>query len=539
VLLTRRFVAGLAALTLGLPAVVALDRAVAASPTRAGDDAVVIAVIDSGFAPYHRDFLASRMPQAKTPSKADDLPLDKAPHTWLKGFPKPSAFDEYTPLRLSLTDRADAKLADLVTKDKDVWGEVGRSKPSALKYTWIPGTKVIGAMTFGGSGTPLYATGGPEHGMGTSSVSVGNISGTCPECLLVFLQASAAPEYEAALSWAMKQPWIDAISNSYGISTGVVIRDRVYNGSDVPLMKTATERGQTIFFSAGNGVTNDFITPNPTLLSSQEGPDWLVTVGATDPVDVDYSGSGKPADVAGIGSQYPSAYGATTVSNGANFSGTSNATPTIAGTYGHALYLARQALRGPSRMQGNGVVAAGAPIACGAKRKACELGDGRLTRLELQKRLFEGATPTKGGYAGRRTVPASVLGLVPVPPPVGGAPVPFVTTPPVADERMASEGYGTYRGKLDGVAKWEREFRSRLWDVMIGDAAAPARPSGETEWFRVDSQCRQHIWGSWRSGAYVDDARTPLPTPDPVAWPTRTVIQLGCQALVAPPGPVT
>ena len=147
-LTARRLVAGLTALVLSVPVVVAIDSAVAAPAPRAGDDAVVIAVIDSGFAPYHRDFLASQMPQAKTAGKADDLPLDKAPHTWLNGFPKPAAFDEYRPVRLSLTDKADAKLTDLVTKDKDVWSEVARSKSSALNYSWIPGTKVIGAMTF-------------------------------------------------------------------------------------------------------------------------------------------------------------------------------------------------------------------------------------------------------------------------------------------------------------------------------------------------------------------------------------------------------
>jgi hypothetical protein len=98
-----------------------------------------------------------------------------------------------------------------------------------------------------------------------------------------------------------------------------------------------------------------------------------------------------------------------------NFSATSNSTPVIAGTYGRALWKAREALAGPSRGQQGGVVAKGGKVTCGAARKACELGDGRLTRLELQTRLFQGATPTKGGFAGRRTVPASVLDLVPVP----------------------------------------------------------------------------------------------------------------------------
>ena len=94
---------------------------------------------------------------------------------------------------------------------------------------------------------------------------------------------------------------------------------------------------------------------------------------------------------------------------------------------------------------------------------------------------------------------------------------------------------GTYRAKLDGVGKWQAEFDSRLWDVLRGARAVPARPAGEVDWFRVDSECRQHIWGEWKQGAYRDDASTPLPSPDPVAWPTRTVIQLGCQALTAPP----
>jgi hypothetical protein len=507
----------------------------AAAPAKPGDDAVVIAVIDSGFSPYHWDFLASKMPQAKTATKTDDLPLDKAPHTWLKGFPKPSAFETYAPLKLTLDAKNPKRdQAALHTKDEDRWTDIEPSRRGASSLYWIPGTKVIGAMAFGAPASPVYGTGAPEHGMGTTSVSVGNINGTCPECLLVFLQASAGDDYEAAIEWALRQPWIDGISNSYGISTGLVVRDRVYGGSDTALQKAATERGQTVFFSAGNGVTNDFVTPNGTLLSSQEGPDWLVTVGATDPANVDYSGAGKPADIAGVGSSYPSAYGGKTVTGTGDFSGTSNATPTIAGTYGRALWLARQALSGPSRVQGGGVVARGGKVRCGAKRKACELGDGVLTRAELQRRLFEGATPTPGGFAGRRKVPGSVLGLAPIPAPVGGAPVPFVTTPPVADERRLSEGYGTYRARLDGTAKWLKEFDGRFWGPMTGAVAAPARPVGDKEWFRVDSWCRQHIWGSWKGGDYLDGTKTPLPTPDPLT-PSRNAYQAGCNALVRPP----
>ena len=518
-----------------LPVAVAAATASSTSarrPVPPGQDAVVVAVIDSGMSPYHWDFAAEHMPQAKTKTKADDLPLRRAPHEWLSGFPKPSSFASYAPLDLRLAPRdPKADPQKLYERDEDKFLDVPPSDDREVNYRWIPGTKAIGAITFGPASPPIHGTGTPEHGMGTASVSTGNIYGTCPECLLVFIQASGGADYERAIEWAGRQPWIDVISNSYGL--GIVGRDRIYAGSDTELQRAAIERGQAILFSSGNGVANDFITPNQTLLSSQEGPDWIITVGATDPANVDYSGSGKPADIAGIGTLYPSSYGATDQKNGKSFGGTSNATPTIAGTYARALWLARQRLAGASRVQANGVIARGVG-GCGRVRRDCELRDGKLTRDELQARLFGGATPTSGGFAGRRTVPGSAGGVVPIPAPVGGQPLPFVTTPAVADTRFASEGYGTYRARLDGTAKWLAEFDSRLWRVLSGEAAPPRRPAGEKEWFVVDSACRQSIWGQWSQGAYVDESKTPQPLPDPM-FPTRAAYQNGCRALRKPP----
>jgi hypothetical protein len=63
-----------------------------------------------------------------------------------------------------------------------------------------------------------------------------------------------------------------------------------------------------------------------TLFSSQEGPDWIVTVGAISPQGNRYSGSGKPAKVAAPGLSYPAA-GGPNVNGQAQFSGTSNAAP--------------------------------------------------------------------------------------------------------------------------------------------------------------------------------------------------------------------
>lgn len=499
----------LIALALAAVGLVPLSIADAAVKAPGAGDVTVIAVIDSAFTPYHWDYSAAHMPQALNRDRSDDLPLSTSPDKWLPGFPAPKSFASYKPLKLSLPRDEGDRPNDLDAKDAALWNSVKGSSATAQNYYWMPGTKVIGAMTFG---TPASTGGihGPtsSHGTGTTSVSVGNLHGTCPECLLVFLQFTDGPSAEAAINWAMKQPWIDAISNSYGMgSNSVYGRDRIYSGSDVNLQRQASGRGQTIFFSAGNGLENAFVTPTTTLLSSQEGPDWIVTVGAVDPgTRAAYTGPGKPVDIASIGSGYPSAYGASSVSNkgSSGFGGTSNATPVTAGTYSRALYLARRAMAGPSRMQAGGVIAQGS-ARCSSARVACEIGDGRLLATELRQRLFLGATHTEKGFSS----------------PVGVTALP--TAP--ADSAYAAEGYGYLLGRLKGDEQWAADF-NRVAGPLLGRAAAQKRPADEAAWFVVDSWCRQHIWGEWSGGAY----RGTLPADDPAA-PARSSYRESCQAL--------
>jgi hypothetical protein len=515
-----------------------------AAPVRApgAGDATVIAVLDSGMSPYHWDFLASKMPQATNRDRSDDLPLDVAPDKWLPGFPKASSFKSYQPLKLTLDKRDElASMKDLHAKDQKKWDAFKPSGPEGVNYYWIPDTKVIGAVSFGpeqasakaattvGNAThaqgvddpvgnvypyiPYYGTGGSEHGMGTSSVSTGNIYGTCPECLLVFLQFTDDASGNRAIDWALKQPWIDAISNSYGFHTAgtATTRDNVYGGASTALQKQASDRGQTIFWSAGNGYENAFVTPNQTLLSSQKGPDWIVTVTAATPNGKsNQTGAGKPADVTGVGDGYPSAYGSSRVTGGAQFSGTSNATPTIAGTYGRALYLARRAMRGASRTQAGGVVAKGA-FRCGTRRKKCELGDGRLTAVELRSRLLLGAPHRTDSHA-----------------PSGAAPQKFV-----ADERYMAEGHGTYLARLhQDDDEWNAEL-DLIRKPLFGLAPAAPRPEDERAWFIVDSWCRQHIWGAWTGGYYVE-GKTKLPADD-ADHPTRQSYRQSCAGMTKPP----
>lgn len=496
-------------------------------------DATVIAVLDYGLNPYHWDFAGSKMPQNVDSDPTNDLPLDQSPDKWLPGYPKPKKeFASFGRLDLTLDDKnADAQVEMLKAIDQPKLAAIKPSTPDERNVYWIPNTKVIGAMTFDGSNLVGAVD---DHGVGTTSSAVGNLHGTCPECLLFFIQLGSQADSEKAIEWAMDQPWIDAISNSYGFS--LAVRDRLYSGSNVEAQRKATERGQTVFFSAGNGNDGAYGVPNTTSFSSQEGPDWIVTVGATspgadnyyyrdedqslpfEPIDktsdhASFFGHGKPADIAGIGGNYPTAYTSDTVggTGDSGFGGTSNATPQIAGTYARALYLARRALDGPSRIQRGGVIARGADVACGKVRRDCELGDGVLTAAELRERLFFGAQHTEAGMTG----PAGVGEL-----------------PAVGEEEFMNEGHGSYFGRETGRFKdYLAEF-ARLFDPMVGRAKELERPAGEREWMIVDSFCRQHLWGSWKGGYYVE-GKTDLPGADPSA-PLRSAIETGCPYLQPP-----
>jgi hypothetical protein len=467
-------------------------------------DVTVVAVVDGGLNPYHWDWLGAKMPQHLDDDPSNDVPLALAPHEWIPGFPGQGAFASYEGMHLTL-DAADPDrdTAELIDQDGDQWDKLAQSGPDGVHFRYLPGTKVVGLVNFQSS----FSISSGAHGARAASVSAGNMYGTCPECVLVFVNNQG----EAGMDWVMSQPWIDAVSNSYGFSQ--INRDRLYSGSDIVAQRDASERGQGIFFSAGNGQANTFTAPNPTLFSSQEGPDWITTVGAVSPGErASYTGHGKPADISSVGSAYPS-QGGTTVTGEGTFGGTSSATPTITGMYARALWWARDQLPGPSRMQAEGVVAVGEPLACGAEHAECELGDGDLTVKELRTRVYHGAVHTPAGYT---------VGLV------GDQ----VTTPPVAELEFLNEGHGTFMGRMDGDEAWAEEL-ARVTGPMDGSAEPLVRPEGEHDWFVVDSYCRQEIWDlSWRFGYYVA-AETSLPGPSPM-WPLRSALEAACPHLFPP-----
>jgi hypothetical protein len=495
------------ALVAGLSAVALPAAAQDGDATGGGaDDAVVIAVVDSGFSPYHLNWRASGMPAGTDPALVEHLEAGDDPATWLPGYRTTPDVASTGAIDLTLPDDPGANVEALEDADA-VHEQLPRSRRGAVHLRRLAGTKIIGAVDFAG-GTDGFFGSNTSHGNGTSSVAAGNIHGSCPECLVVLVRYGSGAEQESASDWAMSQPWIDVVTNSFGFST--VNRDRIYDGADTELQREASERGQTILFSSGNGQENAFVAPNTTLQSSQEGPDWIITVGGTAPNGANYQGAGKPADVASIGSGYPSGYGGATVSGTGNFSGTSNATPVVAGIYAKALWTLRRQMDGPSRSQADGVVATGAAT-CGSAVADCAIGDGELTATELRFGLLHAAVRTPQGI--------TPTGLV----------APQVMYPAFAEGELLSEGHGTFFGRVRGDGPGDQQLAEELARVvgpLAGTQAPLQRTADERDWMLVDSWCRQQVHGSWEGGYYVEGSST-LPAASP-AWPIRTALLETC-----------
>jgi hypothetical protein len=489
-----------ALLAVGAPATAQEEPAIGAG------DAVVIAVVDSGFSPYHLNWRASGMPEGTDPALVEHLEAGDDPATWLPGYVRTPDVASSGSIDLTLPDDPDAVVEELEDAD-DVHEQLPLSRRGEVHIRSLAGTKIIGAVDFAG-GTDGFFGSNTSHGNGTSSVAAGNIHGSCPECLVVLVRYGSGAEMESASDWAMSQPWIDVVTNSFGFST--VQRDRIYDGASTELQREASERGQTIFFSSGNGQANTFTVPNTTIQSSQEGPDWIVTVGGTAPNGGNYQGAGKPADVASIGSGYPSGYGGATVSGTGSFSGTSNATPVVAGIYAKALSDLRRAMEGPSRSQADGVIATGTAT-CGEVVADCAVQDGLLTATEMRFGLLHAAIRTPQGI--------TPTGLV------GGAP----SYPAVDEGELMAEGHGTFFGRLQGDGPGDANLAEevdRVAGPLAGTRAPLERTADERDWMLVDSWCRQQVHGAWDGGYHVEGV-TELPAADP-AWPIRTALQQGC-----------
>ena len=179
----------------------AVDPASVAAPR---EPIVVLAHLDTGINPYARAF-------------RDDSPLGYAhPSTYIPGYP-PDA----PALVLSLNE---SDWATAFEKDAAAWDAV---EPDTLY--WIPGTRIVGAVSFDAGGTNCPPLGTPpftyvngdcpehrildDHGHGTMTASRAAASehSLCPACRIVSIEGPGAE----AVRWAADQGWIDVQTNSW------------------------------------------------------------------------------------------------------------------------------------------------------------------------------------------------------------------------------------------------------------------------------------------------------------------------------------
>lgn len=416
---------------------------------------VVLAHLDTGINPYARAF-------------RDDSPLAYAhPSTYLEGFPA-----DAPALRLSL-DEPDFRAA--FEKDAAAWEGVERDT-----LYWIPGTRIVGAISFapGGTNCPpadtppfTYLSGNCEehvvlddhgHGTMTASRAAASEHSLCPTCRIVTIEGPGA----GAVRWAAEQGWIDVQTNSWldfvpppasgavdGVSTAFAY---------------AAERMAT-FAASGNGAAYILgFAPTPTYALDTAAV-GVILVGAHDNGKV-AAWSGAPPHVVadGFGGYTALRDQIDPIEPHPLACCTSAAAPYAAGGGAALILEARRILGDTGVGLREDAIALGKPSADGP------LDDGKLTLLELRLLLQRTADPRpKAGpddglthWGGRGAAPA----------PTDPAGNPYClgcwTTPidhaalPAGAPLYAHVGYGAV----------DVESATRAVAVLRGDAQMPDRP---------------------------------------------------------------
>jgi hypothetical protein len=194
----------------------------------------VVALVYTGINPYHVEF------------RDDSARAFAHPSTYLPGYPEDAQ-------ALELTLDAES-YREAVREDCETWQAV-----EAGEVYWIPGTRIVGAVSFQTFGSPdrcddariLDADG---HGTMVASRAAASTYGACPECLIVSVQALSGD----AVEWAGQQAsWIDVQSNSWGPFPGWEPTGfgsgLVGNPEFAEQVETAAQT-HPVFFASGNGI---------------------------------------------------------------------------------------------------------------------------------------------------------------------------------------------------------------------------------------------------------------------------------------------
>jgi PKD repeat protein len=423
------------------------------------DSQVVIAVIDTGGNPYHSDF--------RDPTRLQH------PSQYLTGFPASAdgvrlCFADEASGQFSYNDDCPGSWNAARTGDASEWAGIA---PGEL--VWFPGTRMMG-ISFAHDGQAGYnildatrdpSDSGDTHGSWTTSTAAGTTAGTCPQCLVVVVEADSVEAIDQGYQWAAQQPWIDVVTSSisYGLigagwNPGVAGSIAFGNGQ-VDGAKAALQNGKLFFEAAGNGLANFGLVPTSTWLLQSSNP-FTVAVGAsneeTNEAALWYD---LPVDVLGTGQlRYAAKPGTLGAFEGV--SGTSFASPSAAGVAAAALLQARAAVgdtaegasaAGPAKTllrNADGVAVPSGPFA-----------NGVLTLDEFREAVLKNAEPAPLVFQGSHSV----------------LPAAFPDTP----ASFVWEGYGALNAGRSPSSPAGTGREGQISATLLGTRPLPSRPEAQ------------------------------------------------------------
>lgn len=275
---------------------------------------IVIALLDSGTSPYYDLYYLN-----------DDTIVEQT-------VPVPSIRVQFGP----------PEGEDPRERDKQIWETL---EPGVLYH--IAGTRLLG-ISFDSERNFPYVRDADFHGAATSYFAARE----APEAIIVSVQIGLGlcgeascvlePSIADGMEWIAQQDWIDVVSVSLALPANLPDQGEIHPDVERYLRASedAARRGKIIVNGAGNDAA-------PPIQHYFNGPPWVIAVGGIEPgAKGEHVRSGKGVDVVANFTDFGPMYG-----DGENDmawrSGTSFATPIVAGTLANAL--AQIQTRAPER----------------------------------------------------------------------------------------------------------------------------------------------------------------------------------------------
>ncbi len=437
-----------------------------AQVTEAAGPFAVIGLQDNGINVYHETF-RDPSPQAQ-----------QHPSTYIEDYP-----EDALPLHVSL-DAPDFWTA--VRDDcEEIWSNI---EPGQLYY--VPGTKIIGAITFQEPGEPDCSAEEPfiggilssSHGTMTASRAASIEYGACKECHIVMVEGFDV----LGVRWlGANAHWIDVQSHSWGpflpvrepggegSGTGIV-------GGTANFYDEVDESAQhhLAFWASGNGAGTRFgVLGHPSILTPHFGPNVL-SVGGHDSGYINTWPGWWPHIVSDSCNSWAAHHTNMTTSADNVGGGTSGATPYAAGIAADILLEARRILGDTGTGIHDGLAASGTATESGP------LSDGELRLDEWRDLVLKTATPRPE----RQHEDGSVCSF-------GSGLLLYDSTP--VQWTQVPDGYPQYIHIGYGAS--DNASRELAHAILAGDASLPDR-SDEDAFFAADDQARRAMHTVWTTG---------------------------------------